>query len=295
MQTANQSYLGIFISLFIHGLIWSLILLIPDSRSSQPLQLPVEVIYEDSRDPQERPLVSSVKLPEIFKTESKEAKANFKSEEEVRVKEESQARDLGQTKNSEPGMVRKPTLKSLTEIRKNKIGSKSINQNDPSSEVETAKSVQSFLPQRMNDSNSAIDWRLTGVKQGDFTALNTDQHLFYSFYNRVNEQIRWRWENAVIQAVENYNRRPSPNLPKRDRWVTIAEFHLNKQGDLVKILLEKSSGFNDLDQAAKIAFSEGAPIMNPPKEMIQDDGLVKIRYAFQVYWTPQLLARPLSQ
>ena len=43
------------------------------------------------------------------------------------------------------------------------------------------------------------------ITVGSFTALNTDRYLYYSFYARIEELIRFRWESAVRQAMFGSN------------------------------------------------------------------------------------------
>ncbi|HMN69995.1 MAG TPA: hypothetical protein PKC28_15745, partial [Bdellovibrionales bacterium] len=44
---------------------------------------------------------------------------------------------------------------------------------------------------------SSIAEFIPGIEEGAFTALNTDQFTYYTFFARMNEQVRNRWVSAV--------------------------------------------------------------------------------------------------
>lgn len=120
------------------------------------------------------------------------------------------------------------------------------------------------------------------VKFGDLTALNTDRHLFYTFYARMEEKIRFRWVTYARAAVYSLGVDPRKSTG-RDVWVTKLEVLLDRQGHYQRSILHSSSGIRSLDQAPLQAFRDAGQFPNPPQEMVKDDGLIHIYYSFSVH------------
>jgi len=54
----------------------------------------------------------------------------------------------------------------------------------------------------------------------------------------------------------------------------------------------RQSGLPAFDEAAVRAFAEARIFPNPPKEMVEEDGMIHLKYSFTVEFDPHLLARP---
>ncbi len=116
---------------------------------------------------------------------------------------------------------------------------------------------------------------------GSFTALNTDRFTYYSFYARVEEQIRHRWVKFVRAAVYG------GEVPPTDRQLeTRLEIVLDREGRYLRTILHQSSGVKVLDRAPARAFAEAQRIPHPPREMVKDDGTIRLMYAFNVEQVP---------
>jgi len=127
------------------------------------------------------------------------------------------------------------------------------------------------------------------IKFGDFTALNTDRHLFYSFYARMEEKIRYRWVTYARAAIYNV----SPAAMKtagKEVYVTKLEVVLDPQGHYVRSILHEGSGMQSLDDAPVQAFRDAGQFPNPPPEMIKEDGYIHIYYGFSVNMIPSNFA-----
>jgi hypothetical protein len=151
--------------------------------------------------------------------------------------------------------------------------------------------------QRANDFSKVIaigdstqgEW-IPGVKEGSFTALNTDQFTYYTFFARVKDAIRYRW----ISRVRNFSQRASPDeimTLARIPMATKVQVTLSKQGDILKVATLGTSGSSELDAAASKAFWDAGRLQNPPVEMADDDGLIRLYYGFQVIWQPTYMAK----
>lgn len=126
------------------------------------------------------------------------------------------------------------------------------------------------------------------VKFGDFTSLNTDRHLFYSFYARMEEKIRFRWITYARAAMFNLPVDPRKATGK-DQWITRLEVFLDPAGRFLRSTVQSSSGVSSLDIAPVQAFRDAGQFPNPPAEMIKSDGLIHIYYSFNVNLSPNRL------
>lgn len=126
------------------------------------------------------------------------------------------------------------------------------------------------------------------LEVGSFTSLNTDRYLFYSFFMRIEDLIRYNWESYVKDTI---NRTPRSHFLQNttDLWVTQVEIQLTPAGDFHRALLLKSSGIEGFDWAAVDAFSQARRFPNPPQEMVEDDGLIHLKYSFTVHYRPATL------
>lgn len=145
--------------------------------------------------------------------------------------------------------------------------------------------------ERVQLSQSAIAEFIPEVKEGGFTSLNTDQFLHYTFYARINEQIRNRW----IQHLRTFANNAGPNLLNRlsqAPQVTELEVLLDKEGNFQDVIFHRRAESSDLDIAAGAALERSAPFLNPPSEIVKSDGFIHLFYAFYIHWRPQYVAKP---
>lgn len=121
---------------------------------------------------------------------------------------------------------------------------------------------------------------LPDVRIGDDTILNTAQFIYFTFYRRVEERVVYLWNNYVTEFIRS---RPdvAENLSKRD-YVTDVEAVLDKEGNFIRMQIIRSAGVTGLDQAPEQAFAVASPFVNPPEGMVEEDGLIKMRWRFIV-------------
>lgn len=130
------------------------------------------------------------------------------------------------------------------------------------------------------------EW-IPGVKEGSFSALNTDQFTYYSFFSRVKQAIRFRWVTNIRNFAALASQTEIQRLAKTPS-ITEIEITLNKNGDVLKIITLRSSGSDELDQAAIKAFWQASPLNNPPAGIVEEDGFIRLKYAFRVIWNPNI-------
>lgn len=175
------------------------------------------------------------------------------------------------------------SLRSFNEMREESYGNtKSEAQVQPSSgdlfvnqsaRVSQAQrqQIQAYLP--------------PDLELGDMVALNTDQNLFFTFYRRMAEKIIWPWAQSVTASFEKM--RASGQLGATPKaWVTILEVLLDRNGNVVSTSPLQLAGEYDMDSAPVRAFKNAKNFPNPPIEMVEEDGYIRIRYKFVVYYNP---------
>ncbi len=123
------------------------------------------------------------------------------------------------------------------------------------------------------------------LELGDMVALNTDQNLFFTFYRRMAEKIVWPWAQSVTASFEKMRQQGQLGA-SRKAWVTILEVLLDRNGNVVSTAPLQLAGEYDIDSAPVRAFKNAKNFPNPPIEMVEEDGYIRIRYKFVVYYNP---------
>ncbi len=125
---------------------------------------------------------------------------------------------------------------------------------------------------------SATDDHLK-VANGMQTLLNTREFIYYSYYQRIKDKLRQYWEPKIKEKMERILRQGRTIASQSDR-ITKIVILLDNHGKLIKVQVVGASGVEDLDQAAVEAFQAAAPFPNPPHGIVEDDGLIRIRWDF---------------
>jgi TonB family protein len=208
----------------------------------------------------EKPILSIPKVKSIVNNEP----AKFFSENDQRVEKETITKNLGVTKNknSDP-QNNKPQLK-----------------NDPGAEPEFARSVRQSTE---TASRSAIEFVLpSDIAAGTATNLNTDSHIYASFYNRVTELFYIRWAQRLDALWQRLSMDEKRNLSGQI-WATDIEVWLRSNGEYDRSLIMKPSGYKNFDNAAVFAFQNARFFPNPPKAKVEADGYIRLRYRIAVH------------
>ncbi|HJZ85364.1 MAG TPA: energy transducer TonB [Polyangia bacterium] len=117
---------------------------------------------------------------------------------------------------------------------------------------------------------------LRDVDEGEETALNSKKWKFASFFNRVKRAVAEHWR----PDVEYRRRDPTGNVyGLRDR-ITVLRVALKPDGSLANVIVEQPCGVDFLDDEAITAFKEAQPFPNPPRQLIDDSGMIQFRFAF---------------
>ncbi len=266
----DRSFEGLIASLLIHGALVLIFLFSPQQSTWEPaLPIEIQVVEKESRE--DLPTQTFVKDPEVGEViQDLKDKADFLSQFTRRVKEQVRARRIDESQNRKPSISASP----------------SFPQPPPSpgpGEVKTHQE-QPFARQVVIG-DSTVGERIPGVQEGGFTALNTDQFTYYTFFNRVNQQIRFRWITNIRTFVSLLTAARLKELSATNR-TTHVEIILNSTGYFMESVVHRSSGDSDLDLAAIEAFKEASPFLNPPQGLVGSDGYIRLYYSFYVQWRP---------
>lgn len=274
----------ILVSLLIHlGSYW-----VTYSISVEPTTIPrlsktVEVdLVEKPPEKRSKPIpIRFADAPKELIDDSIEAlkkKSELLSEKLQRVKKEMRASLVGMTKNSQ---LQKRQLSKNNAQASQKVEIPDLNAN-PQESMEAKKEMEASQNNPLDLSPSTFGNQLNKkLEVGQFTALNTDRHLFYSFYSRIEEMIRPPWEQQVSQESQRHNTQQTTR--PRGGWATRIDVLLDPDGKLKKVVLLKSSGIEGYDRAAIDAFQRAGFFPHPPKEIVNADGVILLKYLFHVY------------
>ncbi|MCH2534462.1 MAG: TonB family protein [Bdellovibrionales bacterium] len=268
----NRFILFIFLSLSLH-LLGVFSLNFASLFTSQDNQ-DQEVVTIEYVEPQKQPKQIVEQKGSI--NEEIDPEAEFLSEKNQKVKEQTQAKNKGYFKNGQTGKPQPQkeanNHKSLYEKNKAKFS------NNPFAPKLELQKMAKSARQRQGTPN-ATDDHLKDIALGMETYLNTREYVYYTYYNRIKSQLRQYWGPNVRKKVEALVRQGRFVASTSSR-VTKLVIVLNNKGDLVKIQVMDRSGLRDLDDAAIEAFRAAAPFPNPPKGMVEKDGKIRIKWDF---------------
>jgi TonB family protein len=120
---------------------------------------------------------------------------------------------------------------------------------------------------------------IQGMKEGETSALNTKEFVFYSYFDRVRRQLDQAWQPILRGQIQRLYQ-TGRHLASNADYVTKTLVTLSQKGEIVKVQVLEESGTFDLDQAAIEALNEAGPYPNPPKGLIGGEGTVHIRWDF---------------
>jgi TonB family protein len=117
---------------------------------------------------------------------------------------------------------------------------------------------------------------LANVEDGEETALNSKKWRFASFFNRVKRQVAEHWH-----PEESYRQRDPTGMiyGKRNRYTEL-RIQLKPDGRLGNVAVYQPSGLDFLDDEAIEAFKQAAPFPNPPRQLIEANGLINFGFGF---------------
>jgi hypothetical protein len=120
------------------------------------------------------------------------------------------------------------------------------------------------------------------IEKGNQTILNTDKVLYASFINRIAEEVYQPWVGNIQEALNNIRARGKKL--ENNTYVTKLNVSMDKHGEITGIQILASCGVPAIDEAPKKAFWEVEPFPNPPVQLIEEDGFIRLNYEFHFEW-----------
>lgn len=120
---------------------------------------------------------------------------------------------------------------------------------------------------------------IKGMKEGEATALNTREFMFYGYYQRIRERLDRAWVpllRANVMSLYNHGRHLASEMDYSTKLMVV----MNTGGEIIRIQVLTESGTNDLDDAAVEAFNKAGPFPNPPHGIVDSSGEIKIPWEF---------------
>jgi protein TonB len=133
-------------------------------------------------------------------------------------------------------------------------------------------------PQWAEQGSTPEDY-VKGVKEGDRTALNTKEFVFYGYYQRIRSRLDRAWVPILREKLVRFYRSGRQLASDMDHTTRILVV-LNDQGEIVRVQIQKESGTEDLDEAAVKAFNSAGPFPNPPRGIIDANREIQIPWEF---------------
>lgn len=118
-----------------------------------------------------------------------------------------------------------------------------------------------------------------GMVSSDRTALNTQEYIFYGYFQRIRERLDRAWVPMLRARLTAYFR-TGRHLASDMEHVTRLVVILNGSGQIIRVEISGESGTKDLDEAAIAAFNQAGPFPNPPKGMVDLNQEIKIPWDF---------------
>lgn len=256
------------------------------NKSVSEQDIPMEIVFEDTKPT----LVTVPDQLEDSDDKNNKKAADFASNKRRRVELETLKR---QNKSGIQSPIAGGGQTRPNPQQKNQKQKQTLAANDPDGiEYKTtrkplklpfsqASSAQSLLPQYVKEQLPP------GVRLGEVTALNTDQHLFYNFHQRLLSRFVPNWGRLVGRAVRQWiEREGQPKTSKT--WVTNIEVIMDPSGEVLDVQHYRLSGYWPIDEAPSKAFAKHVRrIPNPPTQMVDENGYIRLKFQTEVYWVPQ--------
>jgi TonB family protein len=289
----DYSFRALVLSLVVHALLaWSY-RFIP-SQIETPVRVPIEINVVDApKEKKTKFRVTETEAPDLQPLDRLKKEADLLAALTKRVKEQMIARRLGvgpaRNRNGKIP-VESDEMRARGELgdgADRRVG-RELNLPGVGPGGATGRGASPF-GQQVVVGESTSDTYIPGIKLGAFTALNTDRFTFYTYFKRINEQLRPRWINNLHAFSQTVPPEEASELGSRNRQTEV-DVHLDAEGRFVRAILMRSSGSLGLDKAVVDAFTDAAPFLNAPGELVEDDGFIHLRYVFEVIMRPSQIA-----
>lgn len=145
-------------------------------------------------------------------------------------------------------------------------------------QVSTGSQEQAGGKPKGGEASQTLDY-IKDLDPGLETLLSTKEFVYYSYFNRIRNQLNQYWTDKVRQKISEMYKK-GRSIASSDDKITKCLITLDTTGRILRIQVIGDSGVHELDEAAVEAFRAAAPFPNPPKGMVDSDGTIKIRWDF---------------
>lgn len=137
----------------------------------------------------------------------------------------------------------KPQRKKMMATRVNPV--ERVAEFEPTSRTEVKNSVQTNAYETSSDESL-----YTFGHGGDITALSSE------------------WKSRLLSHLERYKRYPEAAKNRREEGSALVGFTLDREGHVLTFYLARSSGSNELDDAAQAMVERASPVPSLPDDVI---------------------------
>ncbi len=180
------------------------------------------------------------------------------------------------------------------------VPTKLANRKSDQEEKETSSSEEGTVAlkkmgKRLFTENASDPLIYENAEVGSITALNGQSLQFYAFNSRIQGAIVNRWTQNLRFYQSRWGNNDIEKLNGRT-WSTLVEIILDSNGYYKDFILYRSSGVDEIDAAAIKVFKSISYFPNPPRDMVEKDGTVRLKYNFNFIVPPaRQMARQSSQ
>lgn len=273
-------------SILVHISIFCLLFLSAQFESKKNKAEIIEITFVDK----ENEKIKTINPTQIVESDSADANnelnenAKFLSEKSNTVKKETKASSGNKFQNAKKSA---PTLnqkqkqflpKAKSQASRPQLFDKDFDAYSALNKKTTiSQEFQKLQPGARSEDSSTTNDKLDEIENELMTRLNTKEYRYYGYYSRIKTQLNQWWVPKVQQKYTKMIKQ-GRTIASEENKITKLVIVLNEAGHLVKVQVMAESGIKDLDDAAIEAFRSAAPFPNPPKGMVDKDGLVKIRW-----------------
>jgi TonB family protein len=116
------------------------------------------------------------------------------------------------------------------------------------------------------------------VRIGEKTYLNVLRYPKISYFVRLKKIFKLTWNPQPVLVDYFF-----ANQISAGQIETTVAFEIDRQGNLSKLFVYKSSGLPGYDDEAVRVISDSTPFAAPPNELLNDVGVLPLLFTFTVY------------
>ncbi len=284
---------SLFYSLVLHGLLVLGFWLIPALQKTPPRLTEFEIL-DDSKviaDIDNQDKLQDLAIQDPLK--SLKDQVYLLSEKALRFRQQSQQSQKTKSWTHRMGQLEKKFLpQSKLSFSESNIEKKLAEELNLPTSSQPMPSLHSELAHNLPQGQMAEIF--PNIAEGGFTILNVDPVKYSGFFRRLGDLVRDPWIGRVSDVVNQTYPSHFTNV-LINRWTTLVELVLLEDGRVLDAVLLKKSGQEGFDRSALAALRETLVIPNPPRSLLQEDGLFHLKISFNVFIEPKILAKDPAQ